>query len=228
MAKVKQYRWVCPECESAKHAPQAPRMNDVRRYCLPCSEATGYLVERTCPVLDAKRARKKETQRTRAARRAARNKAKRDRERLEAKEAKRQAEEREARYQAKKREREEIQEREEARKREEIDALDPDVDPFDNPLVVDLRDQLLAWAKGTQWTIGRYRGAVVVHGASSVPVWTKLEHRIAFDEALRKHRADRWGVRTTSHPPIIIRMTPTAFCDWAVAVLEELGVGEGS
>jgi len=50
-------RWKCPECDSGKLAPTRPRRNDVRRYCLPCSERTGYLVERTCPAAAAKKQR---------------------------------------------------------------------------------------------------------------------------------------------------------------------------
>lgn len=47
-------RWVCPDCSSTKLAPQKPRRDDVRRYCLPCSEKTGRLVQRVCPVLQKK------------------------------------------------------------------------------------------------------------------------------------------------------------------------------
>jgi len=43
-------RWVCPRCRRGVNAPSRPRMDDVRRYCLPCSAATGRLVERTCPA----------------------------------------------------------------------------------------------------------------------------------------------------------------------------------
>lgn len=39
-------RWRCSRCGSGCKAPSAPRKNDVRRYCLPCSEETGKLVER--------------------------------------------------------------------------------------------------------------------------------------------------------------------------------------
>lgn len=48
-------RWICPRCEGVKIAPQRPRRDDSRRYCLPCSDTTGRLVERTCPVLDKAR-----------------------------------------------------------------------------------------------------------------------------------------------------------------------------
>ena len=50
--------WKCPHCNSGKRAPERPRQNDVRRYCLPCSERTGRLVERVCPALNAARQRK--------------------------------------------------------------------------------------------------------------------------------------------------------------------------
>jgi hypothetical protein len=48
-------RWLCPSCNVGKLAPSKPRKNDTRRYCLPCSEKTGRLVERACPALDKKR-----------------------------------------------------------------------------------------------------------------------------------------------------------------------------
>lgn len=48
-------RWVCPNCGSGTNAPERPRRNDVRRYCLTCSKATGLLVERTAPKLERRR-----------------------------------------------------------------------------------------------------------------------------------------------------------------------------
>lgn len=48
-------RWVCPTCNGGALAPERPRKNDVRRYCLPCSKRTGKLVERVAPVLQARR-----------------------------------------------------------------------------------------------------------------------------------------------------------------------------
>lgn len=63
-------RWKCPRCNAGVLAPSRPRKLDVRRYCLPCSEATGKLVERTCPALERQRAAKAE-------RRAAQQKGKR-------------------------------------------------------------------------------------------------------------------------------------------------------
>lgn len=48
-------RWVCPLCDRAALAPERPRKNDVRRYCLTCSKKTGRLVERVAPVLAKRR-----------------------------------------------------------------------------------------------------------------------------------------------------------------------------
>ena len=53
-------RWVCPSCGSGVLAPERPRKDDVRRYCLDCSKATGRLVERACPALDRRRAARRE------------------------------------------------------------------------------------------------------------------------------------------------------------------------
>lgn len=49
-------RWVCPSCGGGAIAPDRPRRDDTRRYCLACSASTGRLVERTCPALDRRRA----------------------------------------------------------------------------------------------------------------------------------------------------------------------------
>jgi len=51
--------WRCPDCGNQKRAPGKPRRNDVRRFCLPCSQRTGYMVERVCPTLEKKRAKVK-------------------------------------------------------------------------------------------------------------------------------------------------------------------------
>ena len=48
-------RWTCTKCGSTKLAPTRPRRDDVRRYCLSCSESTGRLVERVAPALERKR-----------------------------------------------------------------------------------------------------------------------------------------------------------------------------
>ena len=51
--------WRCPDCGSGVRAPGKPRLNDVRRFCLPCSQRSGYMVERVCPTLETKRAKVK-------------------------------------------------------------------------------------------------------------------------------------------------------------------------
>ena len=60
MPKPKQFRWVCPNCGAGKLAPSRPRKDDVRRYCLACSERTGRLVERLSPALEKQRREAKE------------------------------------------------------------------------------------------------------------------------------------------------------------------------
>lgn len=56
---TKNVRWKCEICDNGLLAPSRPRMNDVRRYCLPCSADTGKLVHRVAPSLEKKRAVKK-------------------------------------------------------------------------------------------------------------------------------------------------------------------------
>lgn len=51
--------WRCPDCGSGVRAPGKPRRNDVRRFCFPCSQRSGYMVERVCPTLEKKRATSK-------------------------------------------------------------------------------------------------------------------------------------------------------------------------
>lgn len=53
---MSQTRWKCPDCGHGLLAPERPRKNDVRRYCLPCSGKKGVLVERIAPRLEAARA----------------------------------------------------------------------------------------------------------------------------------------------------------------------------
>lgn len=49
-------RWTCPEAQhTGALAPSRMRKNDIRRFCIPCSQATGFLVERIAPALVAKR-----------------------------------------------------------------------------------------------------------------------------------------------------------------------------
>lgn len=54
---TKMMRSICPNDTSheGKLAPSRPRKDDIRRYCLVCSEKTGRLVERVAPRLEAKR-----------------------------------------------------------------------------------------------------------------------------------------------------------------------------
>ena len=63
---MKQTRWKCPICENGLLAPQRPRLDDVRRYCLPCSAKSGKLVERIAPALEAQRTRRNEQRSNRA------------------------------------------------------------------------------------------------------------------------------------------------------------------
>lgn len=55
-------RWTCPYGDHAGVlAPARMRRIDIRRYCLPCSEEAGVLVERDCPALEQDRVRRKES-----------------------------------------------------------------------------------------------------------------------------------------------------------------------
>jgi hypothetical protein len=67
-------RWVCPNCSSGVNAPERPWKNDVRRYCLRCSEKSGILVERIAPSLERKRAMKVQLRTERATARREREK----------------------------------------------------------------------------------------------------------------------------------------------------------
>lgn len=51
--------WECEQCGSRKKGPDRPRRNSSVRYCFPCSDTRGKLVERRCPSLDRQRAAKK-------------------------------------------------------------------------------------------------------------------------------------------------------------------------
>jgi hypothetical protein len=64
------HRWTCPECGSGVLLGPRPRRDATARFCLPCSEDRGSLVERVCPALDRKRAerREKRSERVRAVR----------------------------------------------------------------------------------------------------------------------------------------------------------------
>jgi hypothetical protein len=70
-------RWTCPRCGGGKLAPERPRKNDTRRYCLPCSDKTGRLVERTCKALEKRREAVQERSKAKARRK---TKAKRKRQ----------------------------------------------------------------------------------------------------------------------------------------------------
>ncbi len=67
--------WTCPRCKECRLAPSKPRRDDSRRYCLPCSDTTGRLVERTCPALEKKRQAKEVSRRAKQKKAAARAKA---------------------------------------------------------------------------------------------------------------------------------------------------------
>jgi len=71
----RQHRWTCPSCGSTKLAPKRPRRDDTRRYCLHCSEKTGHLVARTCPVLETRRDSRRAARQVRAEARAERQQA---------------------------------------------------------------------------------------------------------------------------------------------------------
>jgi ribosomal protein L44E len=60
---MKLARWKCPTCSAGNLAPRRPRRDDVRKYCLPCSEKTGRLVEKVCAALEGKREVAKQKQR---------------------------------------------------------------------------------------------------------------------------------------------------------------------
>lgn len=62
-------RWVCPTCGSGVLAPSRPRKDDVRRFCLACSEKSGRLVQRVCPAAETSRTRKADARKAASARR---------------------------------------------------------------------------------------------------------------------------------------------------------------
>lgn len=50
-------RWRCPDAShSAVNAPERMRRDDTRRFCFPCSEVKGRLVQRVCEVASKRRA----------------------------------------------------------------------------------------------------------------------------------------------------------------------------
>jgi len=64
MAKAKQKRWACTQCNKVKLGKLRPRKNDIIRWCLDCSKKTGYLVERV-PVVKPKTKTKTKKSKTR-------------------------------------------------------------------------------------------------------------------------------------------------------------------
>ena len=52
MSAPQRKRFVCPLCEDTRLAPSRMARDDVRRFCLECSERTGKLVARVSPVLE--------------------------------------------------------------------------------------------------------------------------------------------------------------------------------
>ena len=63
-------------CGGGVNAPERPRRDDVRRYCLDCSRTSGRLVERSAPALDRRRERADALRSDRAAAKRARERAK--------------------------------------------------------------------------------------------------------------------------------------------------------
>ncbi len=78
-AQPKRYRW---SCASPDHpgilAPSRLRRIDLRRYCIPCSEASGVLVERTSAALEKKRETKTDQRKAKAKRQTQTRKKRRD------------------------------------------------------------------------------------------------------------------------------------------------------
>lgn len=75
MTKTRRYRWTCPLCETSRLLGARPRKTATARYCLPCSEETGSLVEMTCPTLDKQRVARTTSRVARAATKRKREKA---------------------------------------------------------------------------------------------------------------------------------------------------------
>lgn len=84
MSKPKRVRWVCPnDAHPGVLGPRQPRMDSLVRYCLPCSQEAGRLVQRVAPALE--RQRQEAAERAKAKDKARRQRAARQRQ--EAKEA---------------------------------------------------------------------------------------------------------------------------------------------
>jgi hypothetical protein len=75
--KTKRVRWECPNGEHpGVLGSTRPPKDSIVRYCLPCSEATGRLVERVAPALERKRAAKTAARKSKAQRKRERELAK--------------------------------------------------------------------------------------------------------------------------------------------------------
>jgi len=48
-------RWACPTCEHTHLAPGGMRKVNLLRYCVPCSQQAGKLIERVCAAAERKR-----------------------------------------------------------------------------------------------------------------------------------------------------------------------------
>lgn len=70
--------WKCPQCQSQVRGPQRPRKNATCRFCLTCSARSKYLVERTCPVQDKKRDKRRAAQKAKDQKKAQKNREAKD------------------------------------------------------------------------------------------------------------------------------------------------------
>lgn len=69
MAKAKRVRWECPNgLHPGVLASTRPARNATARFCLPCSEEAGVLVERSAPALERRRSQKTVARQTKAER----------------------------------------------------------------------------------------------------------------------------------------------------------------
>lgn len=62
---MKRYR--CPLCAAARNAPSRMAPNDARRFCLPCTDSTGKLVEMRCPSRERSKEKARKSRLNRAA-----------------------------------------------------------------------------------------------------------------------------------------------------------------
>lgn len=73
--KTKRTRWVCPQCDHGHLGPTRPRKDNIVRYCLPCSEKEGKLIERVPPSLEKRRSAQAEKAKAKRQAKLAREKA---------------------------------------------------------------------------------------------------------------------------------------------------------